>query len=272
MYSLDSTNWIGSVGRARKSALLVAASATMLALRATAQVPVGDTSRKSPDTSLRRAPIDPTLLKPGSFVYDMSLERDASTTPLGSRTVSATTTSYAGSPAWLLLETRIGDRIAATDSLFVDPSLHPMHWSAMMGQARLAAEFRGDSAYGATSGPPGHRSVVMALPPRTVVSGAMLESILRIAPIQVGWEDTVATLSVSLTGASVSPTRMYVVGEDRVRVPAGTFDCWVVGVQTEGSKGLYWVTKSDPIVVRSTLDVPALGGAQLVSALTRIAR
>jgi hypothetical protein len=100
----------------------------------------------------------------------------------------------------------------------------------------------------------------------------MLESILRIAPIRVGWEDTVSTLSVSLTGASVSPTRMYVVGEDRVRVPAGTFDCWVVGVQTEGSKGLYWVTKNDPIVVRSTLDVPALGGAQLVSALTRIAR
>ena len=102
--------------------------------------------------------------------------------------------------------------------------------------------------------------------------GAMLESILRIAPIQVGWEDTVVTLSVSLTGASVSPTRIYVVGEDRVTVPAGTFDCWVVAAQSEGSKGLYWVTKRDPIVVRSTLDVPALGGAQLVSALSRIAR
>jgi len=262
------------VDRARKLALLIAASAMGLATRMSAQVPVGDTSqRKSPfDTSVRRPPIDPTLLKPGSFVYDMSLERDASTTPLGSRTVSETTTSYSGSPAWLLLETRIGDRIVSTDSLFVDPTLHPLHWNALLGHARLAAEFRGDSAYGATSGPPGHRSVVMALPPRTIVSGAMLESILRIAPIRIGWEDTVSTLSVSLTGASVSPTRMYVVSEDRVRVPAGTFDCWVVGVQTEGSKGLYWVTKNDPIVVRSTLDVPALGGAQLVSALTRIAR
>lgn len=202
----------------------------------------------------------------------MSLERDASTTPLGSRTVSVGAAPYAGSPAWLLLETRIGERIAATDSLFVDPSLHPLHWSAMIGQARLAAEFRGDTAYGATSGPPGRRSIVMAVPPRTIVSAAMIETILRIAPIQVGWEDTVATLSVSLTGASVSPTRMYVVSEDRVQVPAGTFDCWVVAVQSEGSKGLYWVTKRDPIVVRSTLDVPALGGAQLVSALTRIAR
>lgn len=263
---------MGRVHRSHKRVALIAAMALGLAHRGFAQVPVGDTSRKSVDTTQRKPPIDPTLLKPGSFVYDMSLERDASTTPLGSRTVSVTMTPYAGSPAWLLLETRIGDRIAATDSLVVDPSLHPLHWNALLGQARLAAEFRGDSAYGATTGPPGHRSVVMALPPRTIVSGAMLETMLRIAPIQIGWEDTVATLSVSLTGASVSPTRMYVVSEDKVRVPAGTFDCWVVAVQSEGSKGLYWVTKQDPIVVRSTLDVPALGGAQLVSALTRIAR
>jgi hypothetical protein len=266
-------NWTGSVGRVHKSAAFVVALVTVLAVRGAAQVPVGDTAKKSVlDSSQRRALIDPTLLKPGAFVYDMSLERDASTTPLGSRTVSVATTSYVGSPAWILLETRMGDRIEATDSLFVDPSLHPLHWSAMQGKARLAVEFRGDSAYGATSGPPGHRSIVMSIPPRTIVSGAMLESLLRIEPIQLGWEDTLATLSVSLTGASVSPTRMYLVGEERVTVPAGTFDCWVVAVQSEGSKGLYWVTKRDPIVVRSTLDVPALGGAQLVSALARIAR
>ena len=261
------------MGPVHNRAALAAALAVLLAVHGGAQVPVGDTSRKSPlDTLQRRSAIDPTLLKPGTFVYDMSLERDASTTPLGSRTISVATAPYAGAPAWLLLETRVGERIGATDSLFVDLSLRPLHWSAVIGQARVAAEFRADSAYGATSGPPGRRSIVMAVPPRTIVSGAMLESMLRIAPIQLGWEDTVATLSVSLTGASLSPTRMYVVSEDRVIVPAGTFDCWVVAAQSEGSKGLYWVTKRDPIVVRSTLDVPALGGAQLVSALTRIAR
>lgn len=262
------------MGRVPRNTAFIAAITMALAVQGSAQVPVVDTSQRKPplDTSQRKPTIDPTQLKQGAFVYDMSLERDASTTPLGSRTVSVSTTTYAGSPAWLMLETRVGDRIAATDSLFVDPSIHPQHWSATLGQARLAVEFRGDSAYGATSGPPGRRSVVMVVPPRTIVSGAMLESMLRIEPIQVGWEDTVATLSVSLTGASVSPTRMYVVSEDRVNVPAGTFDCWVVAVQSEGSKGLYWITKRDAIVVRSTLDVPALGGAQLVSALTRIAR
>ena len=53
-----------------------------------------------------------------------------------------------------------------------------------------------------------------------------------------------------------------------MRVPAGTFDCWVVAVHADAGRGLYWVTKPDPIVVRSALDVPAMGGAQLVSALS----
>src|SRR5262245_48436366 len=106
-FSWDSTNWIGSVARAHRCLAIVASVATLFAGHGLAQVPVGDTSRKPPvDTSQRKPSIDPTLLKPGAFVYDMSLERDASTTPLGSRTVSVATMSYAGSPAWLFLEAR----------------------------------------------------------------------------------------------------------------------------------------------------------------------
>jgi hypothetical protein len=55
-------------------------------------------------------------------------------------------------------------------------------------------------------------------------------------------------------------------------VGAGDFDCWIVAVHSDVSRGLYWVAKQDPIVVRSTRDVPTLGGAQLVSSLARIAR
>ena len=72
-----------------------------------------------------------------------------------------------------------------------------------------------------------------------------------------------------MTKTAVIPTRLTVIGEVRVRVPAGTFDCWVVAVHADAARGLYWVTKQDPQIVRSALDVPSLGGAQLVSALTR---
>jgi len=97
----------------------------------------------------------------------------------------------------------------------------------------------------------------------------MLETALRLLPLQTGWEDSTTALSITLSATGIIPTRFTVIGEDRVRVPAGTFDCWVVAVHADAARGLYWVTKRDPEIVRSALDVPALGGAQLVSALTR---
>jgi hypothetical protein len=225
------------------------------------------------DNSPRRFRIPAAVITPGQFVYETTLERDAGTTVLGTRTVGVSQTTYAGSPAWLLLETRSGDGIPAADSLIAGIiDLHPIHWSSTVGGARLGAEFRGDSVFGATSAPSGRRSIVAAVPNGTLVSGPMLETALRALPLQTGWEDSTGTLSVSLSGNTVLPTRLSVIGEDRVRVPAGTFDCWVVAVHADPGRGLYWVTKRDPIVVRSALDVPALGGAQLVSALVRIVR
>jgi hypothetical protein len=233
---------------------------------ASAQVQAGDNAP-------RRFRIPAAVISPGQFVYQTTLERNAGTVVLGTRTVSVSQTSYAGSPAWLLLETRSGDGIPAADSLLAGiVDLHPIHWSSTLGGARLAAEFRDDTVFGAMSAPSGRRSMVASVPSGTMVSGPMLETVLRLLPLQTGWEDSTGTLTVSLSGNTVVPTRLYVVGEDRIQVPAGTFDCWVVGVRADLARGLYWVTKQDPTVVRSVLDVPTLGGAQLVSSLTRIIR
>lgn len=230
-------------------------------------------ARAQADTASRHPAFDVAALRPGTFVYETSLERDASTTPLGTRTVSVSQSPIAGSPAWLLLETRAGDAIPAADSLYTDLStLRPIHWSSTIGQAKLAAEFQGDTVYAGASAPQGRRTIIAAVPPRAIASTAMLETVLRLMPLQLAWEDSTTTLSLSLSGLALYPTRLAVIGEDRVHVAAGDFDCWVVSVHTDVSRGLFWVTKRDPIVVRSTLDVPALGGAQLVSALSRIAR
>ena len=258
------------MGRARS--VLGFALSSILALGAAASARAqGDTTAHPPP----RPPgqFDVSALRPGTFVYETSLERDASTTPLGTRMVSVSQSPIAGSPAWLLLETRTGDGVPAADSLYTDlATLRPIHWSSTIGQAKLAAEFQGDTVYAGASAPQGRRSVIAPVPPLTIASTAMLETVLRLLPLQAAWEDSTTTLSLSLSGLVVYPTRLAVIGEDRVHVGAGDFDCWVVSVRTDVSRGLFWVTKSDPIVVRSTLDVPSLGGAQLVSALARIAR
>jgi hypothetical protein len=238
-------------------------SGLAIATTLSAQVPTADTTH--------HFHLDATTLRPGQFVYETTLDRNATTTVLGSRTVAVSRTTYNATPAWLLLETRSNDGIPSADSLLTDAiGLHPFHWSSAQGLARLGAEFRGDTAFGATAAPSGHRSIVSVVPSGTIVSSAMLETALRLLPLQTGWEDSTTALSITLGNTTVVPVRLAVIGEDRVRVPAGTFDCWVVAVHADASRGLYWVTKQDPEVVRSALDVPSLGGAQLVSALSRV--
>jgi hypothetical protein len=248
----------------RAANALLALAALAIASAVPAQVP-------TTDSTPRRFRLDASVLRPGQFVYETSLERNSTTTVLGVRTVTVARTTYNATPAWLLLETRSNDGIPTADSLFTDiAGLHPLHWSSTQGLSRLGAEFRGDTAFGATSAPSSRRSIIAVVPSGTMVSSAMLETALRLLSLQTGWEDSTTVLSITLSSTAIVQTRLSVIGEDRIRVPAGTFDCWVVAVHADAARGLYWVTKQDPQVVRSALDVPTLGGAQLVSALTRV--
>jgi hypothetical protein len=253
------------VARAR-SALAGLAVAALLAQSAVGQAPG--------DTSARRPKFDLSALRGGQFVYQLTLERDAGTSIIGTRTVSSSLVTYAGLAAWLMFESRVTDFSSDTDSLDADiVNLRPLHWGAKNGGMRVSAEFRGDSLFGATTAPTGRRSIVTVLPRGTIINNAMLETVLRLLPLSSTWEDSAATLTGEGTNVVALPARLSVIGEDRVRLPAGTFDCWVVAMHAgDQARGLYWVTKRDPIVVRTALDVPSMGGAQLVSALTRIGR
>lgn len=259
------------MARARSRGLVAALALALAAL--TAAAPRARAQTFGVDSAARRIRVDASRLQPSQFEYQTTLERDASTTVVGTRTVTVSPTNYAGTPAWLLLEARLDNGIPAADSLITSVGdLRPMHWNSPLGESRLSMEFRGDTAYGATSTPGGRRSIVAAIPGGSMVNAAMLETVLRLLPLQTAWEDSAAVLTVSASGNALLPARLSVIGEDRVRVPAGTFDCWVVSVRADQARGMYWVTKQDPIVVRSTLEVPSLGGAQLVSALVRIGR
>lgn len=218
--------------------------------------------------------VDATRLVAGQFVYQTVLEHEINGTPLGTRTVSVSPTNYGGVPAWLLVESRIGDAVPAVDSLIADlTSLRPIHWGSTIARARLSAEFRGDTVYGGTSAPAGRKSLVATLPPGALINAPMLETVLRLLPLRTAWEDSATMVSVALNGITTMPTRIAVIGEDNVRVPAGQFDCWVVSVRAgDVTRGMYWITKRDPMVVRSALDVPSMGGAQYVSSLVRFSR
>lgn len=221
------------------------------------------------DTTVRRDSTQrpDTLARPDSIWVHDSLS-----VPIGGRTVSAAEATYQGVPAWLLLETRTTERGLAADSLLVRrDDLHPLHWGATLGPARLSAEFVSDTAlFGATSAPTGRRSVVTNVPAGALVSGAMLETMLRLLPLQAGWHDSTVSVSVTLGSDMLLPTTLSVVREDTVTVPGGTFDSWVVDARAAGAETLYWVSKQNPIVVRSIEALPSPDGGRLVTELTRV--
>lgn len=221
------------------------------------------------DTTIRR---DSTQ-RPDTLVHRDSIwVHDSLSVPIGGRTISAGQATYQGSPAWLLLETRTTERGLATDSLLVRrDDMRPLHWGATLGPARLSAEFVSDTAlFGATSGPTGRRSVVAAVPPGALISGAMLETMLRLLPLQPGWRDSTVAVSITLGSNLLLPTTLSVVRQESVSVPAGTFDCWVVDARAAGAETFYWVSRQNPVVVRSIQALPNMGGARLVTELMRV--
>ncbi len=263
-----------AVWRFARISVAATAIAGAVAHAAAGQVPPTTPPVPAADSGPHRLRFNAPTLHSAQYVYQMTVERDAGTTIVGTRTVTVSLTNYAGTPAWLLLDTKLLDGSLDTDSLYLDlTGLTPLHLNSTVNGARLALEFRGDTAFGGTSGPPGRRSFVASVPAVTFINSAMLETILRLLPLQASWEDSATTFTASLGGNAAVPTRLSVIGEDRVQLPAGTFDCWVVAVHAgDTARGMYWVTKQDPIVVRSSLDLPSMGGAQLVEALQRIGR
>lgn len=252
----------------RRVAVVVCASCCVTLTGAVARAQTGGV-----DSAKGVAPhlfsVNAESVPPGQFVYATSLDHDTVSTPYGSRIVSLAAATYAGAPASLLVETRLSPIDTARDSLFVDPvSLAPLHWIGTIGQAQIAFEFRGDTAYGGTSAPTGRRSEVTIVPAGTLVSAAMLETALRALPLAPGYQDSTNTLSVNLHDETLVPTTLSVIGRETIRVPAGSFDCWVVSVHAgDRGRGLYWVSTDRHVVVRRDLDVGGTPGEEYVSTL-----
>jgi hypothetical protein len=200
----------------------------------------------------------------------LTLARDGAVQPLGQQTISFTDATYAGAPSWLILEARDGGGVPALDSLVVARHrLTPLHWGASIGQARLAAEFTRDSLYGATSSPLGRKSLIGPAPRGVIASEGMLDGLLRLLPIELGWSSDATLLVADVNGTRLVAGQLIVEREETVTVPAGTFESFVVALRTGNGEKRLWVSKEDRMVVRSTQVLGQSNGALLDRVLTR---
>ena len=215
--------------------------------------------------------VDAADLRPARYVYEMTLTRDGLVQPLGGQSVTFVAVTYAGAPAWLILEGRDGGGIGALDSLIVSRDRFvPLRWGAAIGQSRMAAAFTRDSVYGAAASPLGRRSLVGPAPAGVIASEGMLDGIMRLARLDEGWTADVMLLVADLTGTRLIPAKVLVEREEEIDVPAGTFASWVVSVRTENGEKLLWVSKDQRIVVKSSQMLAQLHGAVLDRVLLRV--
>src|ERR1043166_3078608 len=190
-----------------------------------------------PTDTTHRLRSDPSAVRGGQSVYQLTLEREGATTPLGTRAVTVSEFVYSNSLNWLVLDVRSDRWGGAVDSLvFSRGDLQPLHFAGAVDSAHLVVDFLGDTASGLVYGPPGRRSFTTVLPHGALVSAAMAEVVLRTLPLAARWQDSVPVAAAGFGGLTTKQAALAVLGEERVAAPAGTFDCWVVLLSTDTAR------------------------------------
>ncbi len=198
------------------------------------------------------------LLRPGTLVYQLSSRRDSVVTPLGIRTVTATETAFAGSPSWLIAESRTGTAVTTTDSLFLTRAdLWPERWVATNGRAQLAASFGRDSMYVAMQSYQGRSSLVTPLPRGALLTPGMVERIVELLPLESGFRTGATLVLFEMGGPRVIPAELLVEREERVELPDRTVDAWVVVLRGGDLVERLWVSRDDARVVKTEQETSA---------------
>ena len=182
---------------------------------------------------------------------------------IGQRDVSLEAATFAGNPAWRLVETRTG-LVPASETLFVASNLRPLNWYSAAREARLGASFVGDTIFGATSTPAGKQSLILAGRPDLLVSQPMIEMLVPLLPLSAEWADSAAVLAVDMTAGYVIPVALSVIGDEQVVLDSTVSrPAWVVTLRADARTILLWVDKESGDIYRVQQPLPAHVGTLL---------
>ncbi|MDB4887944.1 MAG: hypothetical protein JWN79_3382 [Gemmatimonadetes bacterium] len=204
-----------------------------------------------------------SLLRPGTVTYDLSSSRAGQLASLGTRTVQVSESTVAGMPAWLVTESRTGSAVATTDSLYLTRAeLMPVRWSATSGRAVLGASFARDTAFGALQSYQGRASFTVGAAGSALVTPGMVERIVEMLPLHVGYHALASLLVVEMSAPRVQPAELVVDREEPLQLGDQVVACWVVTLRSGGAEEHLWVTKDSLRVVKTE---QLIGGATLTA-------
>lgn len=221
-------------------------------------LPPSATSLRSADTLPSFDRLDGTLLRSGSLTYALSLIRTSGdAAPLGARSVSVSDVTVAGTPSWLISESRTGTVVETTDSVYLARAdLAPERWSATIGKSRFGASFTRDSMFGATETYQGRASFGIPVPANALLSAGMAERIIEMLPLREGYRVSAALVLVDGQSPQVVRSEIVVDGTEVLTVGRQAIECWRVLLRTAATEERLWVARDGARVIRSEQLVP----------------
>jgi hypothetical protein len=164
-----------------------------------------------------------------------------------------------GVPAWRIVSVWRGHDVDMPETTYVaEQSLVPMFRVARnvgFSLFTVVQRFQRDSLVGWMWSAKSSRAIARRLPPDQgpfLAGEHMPVIVLQAVPLRTGWSGSASILGWGAVASDlVYPIEFRVVGEERITVPAGTFECWKLVVSAGRREKQLWVRKSDQLVVMS---------------------
>lgn len=199
-------------------------------------------------------------LKPGTWTWNAKLSANGQSQDFGSRTVTLQK-SQAGD-TWMLLDAQSNSMVTMSDTLVLASAdlasvRRAFKMESPMGSASMALSFTADSVKGALDAPGQSQTIASKNAKGALSNDGVLLLALGQLPLATGWSGQVSMLNP--TNGSTIPLTLRVKGDEKVTVPAGSFDTWVVETSGGPTPVTFYVAKNGP-VVRVVQSVPQMGG------------
>ena len=218
------------------------------------------------DSSVTPLTLDGLRLRPGLVKY-VRFERVGSGARhrIGTESVEISDARIEGVSAWRVVQRRQIADTEHVETLYADRATLRMlgrtirvrpytHYLGITVRQRLV----GDSLTGWMQTDSGlGRPIARHLSPRSgpYLSDALAPVLLGATSLGPEWQARISILGWAVRDGDVSfPAQLRVVGRERVKVPAGTFECWKIAVDAILGMQTYWVRVSDGVGVRALLE------------------
>jgi hypothetical protein len=259
-----------------RAALLLAATVGAPALVAAQTAPAAPPAAAAPAAAALAAPVGPPVaiaslarsLKAGTWKWAAKLNANGQEQEFGTRTLSLEKGTAADT--WLLLDAQQNPMVTSSDSVVLASGdlatvRRALKVQSPMGAITLAMAFTADSVTGALEAPGQKMPIAATNPKGAIVSDGLLLLALSQLPLAEGWTGRIDLLNPQNGG--VIPLSLSVRRSEKVTVPAGAFDTWVVETTGGPATATFFVAKGGP-VVRLVAAVPQVGGT-VESVLTK---